>query len=110
MVLNLSGLKICGFGTLRSKIVKSWLGAPTADTWAGLRLQSKLKHLRISCGFGIEQLLEMSHSSRRYCFTKIQELDKKEGLTGLSEQLRSDRIKFREEFHELVIREEIKWR
>lgn len=36
-------------------------------------------------------------------FKKIQELDKEEASIGLSEELKSDRVKAKEEFQELVI-------
>lgn len=42
--------------------------------------------------------------------TKIQELDKAETSGCLSKQLRLDKAKAKDEFQEIVIREEIKWR
>lgn len=54
--------------------------------------------------------MEIPDRTRRKCSKNSRKLDKRETWAGLLEELISDWVKAREEFQELVIREEIKWR
>lgn len=91
-------------------VVKSAWDQTPQGRWPGIRLHQKLKCLK-------ERLKEWNKSTsgnisqiKEDLFRKIQEIDSKEAEEDLSDLVRNDRSRIKEEFIEIAAHEEIKYR
>lgn len=90
--------------------MKSWWGTQPPETWAGLRLQQKLKDLKDQEKAWNSTSFGNVSQGKEELLHKIQVLDEGEAMEGLTDDLSSERNQLKEEFQEVTAREDIKWR
>lgn len=86
------------------KNVEIWWSETTNEVWAGLRLQKKLSNLKNQLKDWNKNIFGIVSKRKEELLQVIQDLDKQEANTGLSEELKFDRNHAKDDFQELAIK------
>lgn len=89
------------------KNVEIWWSETTNEVWAGLRLQKKLSNLKNQLKDWNKNIFGIVSKRKEELLQVIQDLDKQEANTGLSEELKFDRNHKKDDFQELTIKRKL---